>query len=121
MLRAPPAGPKECSLIGTWYGNTGSDTWLGVNTAGSTITKGEMVMNWVRIRDYLLTLEGYYPTVTSLTNGHGVWQQTAKGKYKYTWYAYGVETLVNEPVYSVRGQRTRREHGLRSYRHRFHI
>jgi hypothetical protein len=99
---AAAAGPKECGLIGTWYGNAGSPlSWLGVHTAGSKITNGEMVMHWVRVKDYLLTLDGTYPA-TRLTDGHGVWEQTAKGKYKYTWYAYGIGTSNDLPLYSVR-------------------
>ena len=110
---AAAVGP-ECGLIGTWYGKAGSSlTWMGGHTPGSTFTKGEMLMKWVRVRDDLLTVGYQYPTVTRLSDGHGVWEQTGKGQYKYTWYAYGSETFLNStgqplsapvgpPVYSVR-------------------
>lgn len=99
---ASAAWPMECGLIGTWYGNAGSTmTWLGVHTAGNNDTHGEMLLNWVRVKNSLLTVNGTYPTVTRITDGHGVWERT-RGQYKYTWYAYGIETLDNLPVYSVR-------------------
>lgn len=100
---AAAAGPAECGLIGTWYGNAGSPlSWFGVHTAGTTITKGEMLLNWVRIKDSLITVYGAYPTATRLTEGRGVWEQTGKGEYKYTWYAYGSDISANLPIYSVR-------------------
>ena len=100
---AAAAGPAECGLIGTWDGNAGSPIrWLAIQTPGSTITKGEMVLHWVRVQDYLLHGYDYYPDVTRLTDGHGVWQQTTKGQYDYTWYAYGIGTLNDLPLYSVR-------------------
>jgi hypothetical protein len=100
---AAAAGPTECGLIGTWYGNAGSPlTWLGVHTAGSTNIKGEMVMHWVRVRDYLITAYGLYPDATRLTDGHGVWEKTVKDQYKYTWYAYGIGTSNDPPLFSVR-------------------
>ncbi len=107
---AEAAGPTECGLIGTWYGNAGPLRWLGVHTAGSTIIEGEMVLNWVLVRDYLLyachdNAAGEYvcyDTATRLTDGHGVWEQTRKGEYKYTWYAYGIESAALAPLYSVR-------------------
>ena len=97
-------GPKECGLIGAWYGNAGSPlSWLGVHTAGSTPTEGEMQLNWVRVKNSLLNVNNTYPTATRITDGRGVWVQTAKGQYKYTWYAYGIGTSANDPpVYSVR-------------------
>ena len=95
------AGSAECSLIGTWYGDTGySLKWLGVQTAGSTLTKGEMVLDWVRVSPSLLSVEGLY-SAASLTGGRGVWEKIAKGEYKYTWYAYGMGTGPT-PIYSVR-------------------
>lgn len=112
---AAAAGPAECGLIGTWYGTAGSPlTWMGVHTPGSTTTKGGMLLKWVWVREDLLTLEGAYPTVTHLSDGRGVWEQTGKGQYKYTWYAYGSATTlsgstgqplsapVDSPLYSVR-------------------
>jgi len=100
---ASVACSTECGLIGTWYGNAGSTMkWLGVHTAGSTDIQGEMLLNWVRVKDSLLTVDNTYPTVTRITDGHGVWQQTARGHYKYTWYAYGIDTTANQPVYSIR-------------------
>lgn len=97
------AGPTECGMIGTWYGDVDSPLkWLGVHTAGSSLTKGEMLLEWVRVSNELLIIYGTYPTVTRLSNGRGVWEQTVKGKYRYTWYAYGISTLDDLPVYSVR-------------------
>ena len=100
---ATAAGPTECGLIGTWYGSVGASLkWLGVQTAGSTTAKGEMQLNWVRVQEWLVNVDGAYPTATNLTAGHGVWEQTAKGQYKYTWYAYGIGTSADPPVFSVR-------------------
>ncbi len=105
------AGPAECSLIGTWYGDGGyALKWLGIQTAGSSSTKGEMEMNWVRISEWLLKVQDpvtgvdHYPGATILTGGRGVWEQTSKGQYKYTWYAYGLglTEYFNSPIYSVR-------------------
>ncbi len=101
------AGPAECGLIGTWDGNAGSPIkWLAIHTAGSTITKGEMVLHWVRLRDYLLKVgDGeyiLYPDVTRLSDGHGVWEMIGNGRYEYTWYAYGISKLEDRPLYSVR-------------------
>ena len=91
---APAAGPQECGLIGTWYGSAGPLSWLGVHTPGSKGDRnGEMVLHWVK--NSLIT-EG------TLTDGHGVWEQTGKGQYKYTWYAYVIGTLNDGPLYSVR-------------------
>lgn len=99
---SPAAGPDECGMIGTWYGSAGPLKWLGVHTAGSTITKGEMVLQWVLVRDYLVIVYDMYPDATLLTDGRGVWEMTARNEYKYTWYAYGISTLANSPIYSVR-------------------
>jgi hypothetical protein len=100
---AAAAAAPECTLIGTWAGNAGSPlAWLGVHTPGNTLTKGEMLLNWLRVKNELLIVYGSYPTVTRLSDGRGVWEQTARGKYKYTWYAYGNEALSDYPVYSVR-------------------
>ncbi len=110
---AVAAGPAECSLIGTWYGDGGyALRWLGIQTAGSSSTKGEMEMNWVRISEWLLKVQVtddtgthyLYPNATILTGGRGVWEQTSKGQYKYTWYAYGLglTEYFNSPIYSVR-------------------
>jgi hypothetical protein len=97
------AGPSECTLIGTWNGNAGSPLkWLGIHTAGSSPTKGEMLLEWLQVRNDLLVLDDNYPSVKLLTQGHGVWEQTSRGKYKYTWYAYGKESLTDPPSYSVR-------------------
>lgn len=105
---AAAIGTAECGLIGTWYGHTDSAlAWMGVHTAGSTTVKGEMLLEWLRVKDDLLRvrvdeLTYRYPNVTRLSDGRGVWEQTSKGKYNYTWYAYGNDTLVDKPVYSVR-------------------
>ncbi len=105
------AGPPECSMIGTWYGDVGySLRWLGVQTAGSTNTKGEMVLDWNRVSNSLLKVtvpdesgsHDLYPNATILTGGRGVWEMIAKGQYKYTWYAYGIGTPGYSPIYSVR-------------------
>ena len=112
---APPA-PKQCGLIGTWYGHAYSSLkWLGVHTAGSTggiigallldDTIGEMLLNWVFVADGLLdacySADNTCGIATSMTPGHGVWQQTSMGQYNYTWYAYGIDDSGN-PVFSVR-------------------
>ncbi len=99
---SPAAGPAECGMIGTWYGSAGPLKWLGVHTAGSTNTKGEMVLQWVLVRDYLVIVYDLYPDATMLTDGRGVWEMTSRNEYKYTWYAYGIGTLANAPLYSVR-------------------
>lgn len=119
---APAGGPAGCGLIGTWYGYTDSALrWMGVHTAGTTNTQGEMLMDWLWIRpEYLKVWDGQeymYPTVTRLSGGHGVWEQAGKGTYKYTWYAYGSDTSytpdegvtwevypipLTNPLYSVR-------------------
>ncbi len=97
------AGPAECGLIGTWYGDVGySLRWLGVQTAGTHDKNGEMVLDWVRVSSHLLDVNGQYLDATSLTAGRGVWEQTTKGKYNYTWYAYGIGTPGFSPIYSVR-------------------
>ncbi len=100
---AEAAGPTECSLIGTWYGDAGyALRWLGVHTAGTTITKGEMLLDWNRVSASLLDVYDLYPGATSLTGGRGVWEQTGRGQYNYTWYAYGIGTPGYSPIYSVR-------------------
>ena len=75
---------------------------MGVHTAGTTITKGEMLLDWNRVSASLLNVYGQYPEATSLTGGRGVWEQVGKGQYKYTWYAYGIGTPGYSPIYSVR-------------------
>ena len=91
------AGPTECGLIGTWLGEETNDmVWLGVHTAGSATTKGVMQMNWVYVNPNLQVPN------TSLTPGVGAWEQTGKGQYKYTWYAYGTDKDTGLPSYSVR-------------------
>ncbi len=121
---APAGGPAGCGLIGTWYGQTDSALrWMGVHTAGATMTQGEMLLDWLWIGAEYLKLgnqqDGYvYENVTRLSDGHGVWEQTGKGTYKYTWYAYGSDTsytpdgvqpavvypipVDNQPLYTVR-------------------
>ena len=101
------AGRAECGLIGTWAGDAGNSLrWLGVHTPGSTLTRGEMALNWVRVLDSLLKVTvntvDLYPNATLLTEGHGVWEMTAKGEYNYTWYAYGIEAMNKKAIYSVR-------------------
>jgi len=81
--------------------------WLGVHTAGSRDAEnGEMLLQWVRLEGWLLAacndLESTCGIATSVTPGHGVWEQTRKGEYKYTWYAYGIESADSPPVFSVR-------------------
>jgi hypothetical protein len=93
---AVAAGPKECSVIGTWAGNAGDDMyWLGGHTAGSTLIKGELLLDLIFVSDDLLQ------NATRLTPGRGVWESTGKGEYKYTWYAYGINES-GEPIYTVR-------------------
>lgn len=99
---AAAAGPQECSLIGTWYGNAGPLKWLGVQTAGTHDKNGEMLLHWVQVRDDLVTAYGYFPSATRITDGRGVWEMTARDEYKYTWYAYGISSSEDPPVYSVR-------------------
>ena len=103
---APGPGPgpepnsKECGLIGTWFGHAGSSmAWLGIHTPGSKDAKnGEMLMNWVYIDSGLLG-----GSATSMTPGHGVWEQIGKGQYRYTWYTYGIDlSLSSDPLFSVR-------------------
>jgi hypothetical protein len=103
---APGSKSNECGLIGTWSGYAdapwpySSAAWLAVLTAGSKDDKnGEMLMNWVSLNSSLLTWYGTYPA-SRMTPGHGVWEQTGKGQYGYTWYAYGVDALGNV-LYSV--------------------
>lgn len=92
---AAPAGPKECSLVGTWAGNAGDDMyWLGVHTAGSTNNKGEMLLDFVGVSNGLLN------GAIRMAPGRGVWEQTSKGQYKYTWYTYGIGEFG--PIYTVR-------------------
>lgn len=55
-----------------------------------------MLLNWLYINPNLL-----FNNATSMTPGHGVWQQTGKGQYQYTWYAYGLDASGNR-VFSVR-------------------
>jgi hypothetical protein len=99
---AAPKDPKECSLVGTWYGDAGSPlSWLGIHTAGKDDKNGEMLMNWVRVKNSLVSFQGMFTTATRLTGGHGVWEQSRKNQYKYTWYAYGIDAS-GQPVYSVR-------------------
>ncbi len=106
---ASAVGPAECSLIGTWYGDAGySLKWLGVQTAGSTPTQGEMVLNWLRVSPRLLPL-----SATSMTGGRGVWEMTARNEYKYTWYAYGMGAGL-DPVFSVRVSGTARMMAIES-------
>jgi hypothetical protein len=99
----PQPKSQECGLIGTWVGGAGSSmVWLGVHTAGSKDAKnGEMLMNWVKVSNSLGGAPGFH-----LTPGHGVWEQIDKGedkgKYKYTWYAYGIEDSSGVVGYSVR-------------------
>lgn len=93
---AKAAGPTECGLIGTWAGNAGSDMyWMGVHTAGSTSTKGEMLLDWVSVSSSLLS------GATRLAPARGVWEQTTKGHYNYTWYTYGIDA-AGDPIYTVR-------------------
>lgn len=77
-------GPKECGLIGTWYGHAGyAMRWLGVHTAGSNDAEnGEMLLNWVFVRDSLLSLDGYYGNASRMTPGHRVWEKTGKDQYR---------------------------------------
>ncbi len=101
---AGPASPptsKETGLIGSWEGGTADEylAWMAIHTPGSNTTSGEMLMNWVYVRSGLIQVSGHYPGATRLTPGHGVWAQTGKGEYKYTWYAYGMsETADGTPV-----------------------
>lgn len=83
------AAPTECGLIGSWVGaDAGSDlVWLGVHTAGSTNTRGEMLMDWV-------TNNMVFVSSARMTPGRGVWEQTGKGQYKYTWYAFVIDDGV---------------------------
>jgi hypothetical protein len=101
---APGPSSKGCSLVGTWSGwadhtwPNSSMAWLAVQTADNA-TKGEILMNWVFVRSELLSFGEV--VASHLTPGHGVWEQTANGQYKYTWYAYGIDADGN-PVFSVR-------------------
>jgi hypothetical protein len=90
------ADPKECGVSGTWASNAGDDIyWMGGHTAGSTIIKGESLFDGVFVS------EDFLQKAMLLTPGHGVWESTGKGEYKYTWYAYGINESA-EPIYTIR-------------------
>jgi hypothetical protein len=94
----PPPVPTECSLIGTWMGEASGDlVWWGIHTAGTRDKNGEMMLDWV-YADPGLIGDGY-----RLGPGRGVWEQTTKGHYNYTWYAYGYDNAGSpSPVYTVK-------------------
>jgi hypothetical protein len=76
------APAKECGFIGTWVGGEGDDVaFLGVFTPGSRDTNGQMAMDWFYVNPSFVG-----PDAT-LSNAKGIWEQTAKGRYNYTWYA----------------------------------
>jgi len=89
------AGPPECGLIGTWYGaDAGSDlVWLGVHTPGTHNSKGEMLMDWVT--------NNMVSPPARMTDGRGVWEQTGKGKYNYTWYAFMIDDSTGQMLQVV--------------------
>jgi len=105
-VRTAASAPPDNGLIGAWTGGTVDEylEWMGTHT-GSTARSGEMQLSWVYVKDGLLTVGGAYPTVTYLTPGYGVWEQVGKGKFKYTWYARGVDNSLDDtPIvyYTVR-------------------
>ena len=82
---APPA--KECGFIGTWTGGEGDDVaFLGVHTPGTSDTNGQMALDWYYVNPSFIG-----PDAT-LSNARGIWEQTAKGQFKYTWYAVVTDT-----------------------------
>ena len=90
------AGPPDCGMVGTWYGNVSSQlSFFAVHSAGTSDKKGVMVLNWVTVKDDLLV------GAARLTEGRGVWEQVSRGQYKYTWYAYGINADGGKS-YSVR-------------------
>lgn len=79
------AGSTECGLIGSWAGgDAGGDlVWVAAHTPGTHSKSGEMVLNWV--------VNNMVPPPLRMTPGHGVWEETRKGQYDYTWYAFMVD------------------------------
>lgn len=74
--------------------------WLGIQTAGSTDAKnGEMLLNWVYVAGDLLNAGS--SQASRMTPGHGVWEQISNGTYRYTWYAYGIDSW-GSPLFSIR-------------------
>ena len=93
---APTTAATECGLIGAWSGYEANDLyWLGVHTAGTYPSEGVMSLDWRYVNPNLLA------GAARLTNGYGVWEQVRRGQYRYTWYAYGVDS-EGQAIYSVR-------------------
>lgn len=110
------ATQTECSLVGSWFGgDAGGDlVWLGVHTPGSRDGVGDMVLNWVT--------NNMIPPPMRMTSGHGVWEQTRKGVYDYTWYAMAVDDTTGKtyPVV-VNGVATNQDCNSVVIRYRFRI
>lgn len=105
MGTAASASPTECGLAGTWYGE-GYDAiqtylgWMAVNTTGSANARnGEMLLDWV-----FLTPEVLHTQTTGVVGqlgGRGVWEQTSRKGYRYTYYTYGINAN-GQRIYSIR-------------------
>lgn len=111
-------GKNPCDLVGSWTGYADSPeypaiVWSAVHTATDPSGKrGTMQINFVYVSPSLITWYGGYPNVTHLSPGNGIWEKTKKGQYKYTWYAYGMNTFEDDqtglittphyPAYTIR-------------------
>jgi hypothetical protein len=86
------AASKNCSLIGSWFGAAGDNTWFTIASRGSSATAGQLYVQWTR---YLLT-----PPDVRVSDWVGGWQKVDKDLYKwtavfYTYDASGAITTTN--------------------------
>jgi hypothetical protein len=106
MSTVASAHERECGLGGTWYGE-GYDAqqtyigWLAVHTTGNRDDSngGEMLFDWVFLTPQVLHTQS--TGAVGLISGRGVWEQTGRNAFRYTYYTYGINA-DGERIYSIR-------------------
>lgn len=118
---SPVVGAKDktpCELVGSWTGYADNPeypamVWSAIHTAtDQSGNYGTMQINFVYVASGLITWYNHYPNVTHLSPGNGIWEKIGEGQYRYTWYAYGMNTFEDDqtglittphhPAYTIR-------------------
>lgn len=81
------AASKNCSLVGSWFGAAGDNTWFLIVTRGSSATVGQVYVHWTQ----------YDPSpAVRLSDWMGVWEKVNNRLYNWTavFYSYNADGTV---------------------------
>lgn len=81
------AASKSCSMVGSWFGAAGDNTWFVIATRGSSATVGQLYVQWTRFDPG--------PDVR-VSDWMGVWEKVDNGLSKWTavFYTYDAAGVI---------------------------